>query len=200
LAFAFAPEVFTVAPVRTKSLPSFTLSWVCAPFGVSHDFQPPSLAGTTASPGISSPLAPWIREIHSPRDYLARYVPSSGFLNLLTAFPSPYLAVLFHTADTWGFSLQSFPLSRSRDVSRRPCALLSFRLRDLPSEEGRPSAAVAFRALLPSRIRCFRFAVKLSGCPLLSWDFFPLGFSLSPPWMVLPPSSPPVLCSRFAEA
>jgi hypothetical protein len=76
--------------------------------------------GTTASPGVSSPLAPRVREIHSPRVYLARFVPPSGFLNLLTVFPSPYLAALFHAADTWGFSLQSFPFSRSRYVSQRP--------------------------------------------------------------------------------
>ena len=76
--------------------------------------------GPTASPGVSSPLAPWVREIHSPRVYLTRFVPPSGFLNLLTAFPSPYLAALFHAADTLGFSLQSFPLSRSRYVSQRP--------------------------------------------------------------------------------
>ena len=95
----------------------------------SHGIAPPSefslcLAavplGSTASPGVSSPLAPSVREIHSPRDCLSRFVPPSGFLNLLTAFPSPYLAALFHAADTWGFSLQSFPLSRSCYVSQRP--------------------------------------------------------------------------------
>jgi hypothetical protein len=75
---------------------------------------------TTASPGVSSPLAPSVREIYSPRVYLTRFVPPSGFLNLLTAFPSQYLAALFHAADTCGFSLQSFPLSRSRSASRRP--------------------------------------------------------------------------------
>jgi hypothetical protein len=176
----------------------------------SHGFAPPSESLTTfrrrplaGRPPLLGFLPLWrlgIREIHSPRVCLARFVPPSGFLNLLTAFPSPYLADLFHSADTWGFSLQSFPLSRSRDVSQRLFALLSFSFRDLPSEEGRPSDAAAFRALLPSRIRCFRFAVTLSGCPLLSWDSFPLGFSLSPPWTVLPPSSPPDLGSRFAEA
>jgi hypothetical protein len=77
---------------------------------------------------------------------------------------------------------------------------MSFSHRDLPSEEGRPSVAVAFRALLPSRIRCFRFAVTLARGPLLSWDSSSLGFSLSSPWRVLPPSSPLALGSRSAEA
>jgi hypothetical protein len=35
---------------------------------------------------------------------------------------------------------------------------------------------------------------------MLSWDFSPLGFSLSLPWTMLPPSSPPALGFRSAEA
>jgi hypothetical protein len=175
----------------------------------SHGFAPPSefslfLAavprGSTASPGVSSPLAPWVREIHLSRGYLTRFVPPSGFLNLLTVSASPHFAALFHAADTLGFSLQSFPLSRSRYASRRPLPSCRSVTQDLPSEKGRPSIAVAFRALLPSRIRCLRFAVILSGCPLLSWDSSSLGFSLSSPWRVLPPPSPPALGSRSAEA
>jgi hypothetical protein len=117
--FRPALEVFTVAPVGAEEHLPFTLSWDCAPFGVSL-FLAAAPHGPAASPGVWSPLAPSVREIHSSRVCLIRFVPPSGFLNLLTAYPSPYFATLFHAADTLGFSLQSFPLSRSRDASRRP--------------------------------------------------------------------------------
>jgi hypothetical protein len=79
-------------------------------------------------------------------------------------------------------------------------ALLSFTCRHLPSEEGRPSAGAAFRALLPSGVRCFQLAVTLAVSPLLSWDSSPLGFSPFPPSRMLPSSSPPALGSRPAGA
>jgi hypothetical protein len=44
-------------------------------------------------------------------------------------------------------------------------------------------------------VRCYTHR-----CPLLSWAFPSLGFSLSRPWSLLPGSSPPGLGFRSAEA
>lgn len=80
-------------------------------------------------------MTPPVREVHLPRVYLTRYVPSSGFFNLLTAYSSPHCAALFHAADACGV----FPSERS-PLKKRCClstahALLSFSNRHPSSEE-----------------------------------------------------------------
>jgi len=71
--------------------------------------------------GVSGPYSVVSARSPLPRVYLTRYVPPSGFLNLLTVYSADHLAGLFHPADTPGIStLQSFLL-----VTRRaPCRSL----------------------------------------------------------------------------
>ena len=92
-------------------------------------------------------MTPPVREVYLPRVYRARYVPSSGFFNLLTVYSSPHCAALFHATDACGV----FPSERS-PLKKRFClstarALLSFPGRHPSSEEERHVAKAAFRAL-----------------------------------------------------
>jgi len=86
---------FLPGPCR-RSIKCGRLSWGSLPYGVLGAGSPPS------------------------RVCLTRSVPSSGFLNLLTASSSPHRVALFHATDTWGFSLQSISLTRIGSASRRP--------------------------------------------------------------------------------
>lgn len=155
---------------------------------------------TAASPGVPSPLTPPVREVHLPRVYRARYVPPSGFFNLLTAYSSPHCAALFHAADACGvLPSELSPLKKLCRLSAAS-ALLSFPGRHPSSEEERRVARAAFRALVLLRVRCARSPVKVYQRPMLSWNFSPLGFSLFPPWRMLPTSSPHALGARSTEA
>jgi hypothetical protein len=159
-----------------------------------------SLVSAAASPGVPSPMAPSVQEVHLPRVCLARFVPPSGFLNLLAASSSPHLVALFHATSAWGFSLQSFPLPRSGSVSRRP----------MPSCRSPGDASLPKEDDLRRRSPSGLFSPCESvapGSPLsspvarCSPGILPsLGFSLSLPWSLLPASSPPVLVLGTAEA
>jgi len=56
------------------------------------------------SHGISFPTAHDESEVHLTRVCLTRYVPLTGFLNLLGLYSSRNLPVLFHTGDAHGIS------------------------------------------------------------------------------------------------
>jgi hypothetical protein len=57
---------------------------------------------------VSSLLAFKAIEVYLPRVYLARYVPLSGFLNLLAVYSFECPGVLFHTPDTFRVRLPEF--------------------------------------------------------------------------------------------
>jgi hypothetical protein len=145
-------------------------------------------------------LTPRIREIHSPRVCLARFVPPSGFLNLLAAFPSPHLAALFHAADACGVLPSELSPPRGAvpplgglcpPVVRPPAP--PFRRRMTPG--GRRLQGFAPLAESVAPVRCYT-----PRRPMLSWACSPLGFSFPRPWSLLPGSSPPGLGFRSAEA
>jgi hypothetical protein len=145
-------------------------------------------------------LTPRIREIHSPRVYLARFVPPSGFLNLLTAFSSPHLAALFHAADAcWVLPSELSPPRGAVPPLDGLCPPVvlppspPFRRRMTPGGRRLQGFVPLLESVAP--VRCYT-----PRCPMLSWASPSLGFSLSRPWSLLPGSSPPGLGFRSAEA
>jgi hypothetical protein len=145
-------------------------------------------------------LTPRIREIYLPRVCLTRFVPPSGFLNLLAAFPSPHLVALFHATDACGVLPPELSPPRGAVPplgGRCPPVVLPpappFRRRMTPG--GRRLQGFVPRVESVAPVRCYT-----PRCPLLSWAFPPLGFSFSRPWSLLPGSSPPGLGFRSAEA
>jgi hypothetical protein len=145
-------------------------------------------------------LTPRIREIHLPRVYLARFVPPSGFLNLLTAFSSPHLAALFHATDAcWVLPSELSPPRGAVPPLDGLCPPVvlppspPFRRRMTPGGRRLQGFVPLLESVAP--VRCYT-----PRCPMLSWACSPLGFSLSRPWSLLPGSSPHGLGFRSAEA
>jgi hypothetical protein len=145
-------------------------------------------------------VTPRIREIHLPRVYLTRFVPPAGFLNLLTAFPSPHLAALFHATDACGVLPSELSPPRGAvpplDGLCPPVVLPPsppFRRRMTPGGRRLQGFVPLLESVAP--VCCYT-----PRCSLLSWVSSPLGFSLSRPWSLLPGSSPPGLGFRSAEA
>jgi len=88
-----------------------------------------------------------------------------------------------------GFSLQGVSLVKSRRGSSPwPCPLVVHREAPLLAE--RPSSQPHFRALLPSRVRNVRRAVKRAGRPIPSWAFPSPGLASLRPSVALPRPSP----------
>jgi hypothetical protein len=105
--------------------------------------------------GFPSPLAPSAWEVYLPTKLcLLRFVPSPGFLNLMTACSSQYLVALFHVTGTCGV------LPSELSPCKEPCrlspafALLSFPVQHPVSEKTRHMNEAAFRALLSLKVRC----------------------------------------------
>ena len=195
-----APEVFAFAPSRQNYFRPSPSHGIESPPESTHGTLPPSLISTAASPGVPAPLTPRIREIHSPRVYLARFVPPSGFLNLLTVFPSPHLVALFHATDVCGVLPSELSPPRGTgpplDGLCPPVVLPPappFRRRTVPGGRRLQGFVPLVESVAP--VRCYA-----RRCPLLSWAFPSLGFSLSLPWRLLPTSSPPDLGFQPAEA
>ena len=109
------------------------------PSGHSHVVEPPSgynpfrpvvlrqfyRTGHDSSRGVSAPSTHQLERVHSTPACHAEYVPSSGFLTLLTAYSSPERPALFHAGNVHGVSLfRGFPppLS-SNDSSSQNCTL-----------------------------------------------------------------------------
>jgi hypothetical protein len=99
----FGPLRSLLTQLCRRSSRSDCLSWGLAPLGAS---------------GMRSPLATGL--------CLPGYVPPSGFLNLLTAFSSPYLAALFHAACTCGVLPSELSPSKEPFRLSTALALLSF--------------------------------------------------------------------------
>jgi hypothetical protein len=123
-----------------------------------------SLAKATASPGVLPSMAQSAREVHHPRALPARSVPPTGFLNLMTAYPSSYLAVLFHTACTCEVHpSESSPPSEPHRLSTA-VALMSFHSPHPPPEGGRQKKSGRLQGFAPlgSPLRPTR-RLKLAG-------------------------------------
>jgi hypothetical protein len=101
-------------------------------------------------------MTPSVREVYYPRAYHTRYVPPSGFFNLLTGYSSPHCAALFHAADACGVFPPELSPPKKRYCLSTAHALLSFPDRHPSSEEERHMAEAAFRALFLLRVRCAR--------------------------------------------
>jgi hypothetical protein len=105
---------------------------------------------TTSSLGFSAPSAHISSRSPPPRVYLTRFVPSSGFLPLLTVCSSPSLPALFHAGALMGFvPFRAFPSHRAGTPfnARFPHAVSSRRLdeRDVratkqPTEADHPTS------------------------------------------------------------
>jgi hypothetical protein len=145
-----------------------------------------------ASPEVASPSAHRDESIYvtCPGFCLARYVPSSGFLTLLTACSRLIRPTVVSSRSAHGVSsLQSFSLHRSRSASRRP--LPSCRSDIGPTRRSRPKGLTWSAAVRDADfVRCVRVssdappaglctslesvvsgaAVKPSQRSLLSWD------------------------------
>jgi hypothetical protein len=107
------------------------------------------------------------------RVYLTRFVPSSGFLNLLTAYSSPYLVALFHATDACGVLPPELSPFKDWCCLSAVRALLSFQRRHLPSEEGRRVAKAAYRAFFPLKVRCALVRRLKLTCARCSPGLFP---------------------------
>lgn len=145
-------------------------------------------------------MTPRIREIHPPRVCLARFVPPSGFLNLLAVFPSPYRVALFRATDAYGVLPSELSLPRGAvpplgglcpPVVRPPAP--PFRRRMTPGDRRLQGFVPLAESVAP--VCCYT-----PRCPMLSWASAPLGYSFSRPWILLPGSSPHGLGFRSAEA
>lgn len=147
----------------------------------------------TASPGVSCPSAPSAWGVHSCRGSrppatfrLQGFAPSCRFP------PPRAFRVCFAPVALVGFTLQGFPLSRSRTAFSAAVALLAFAAADglpiclawigsvgaaspiLPDRTARTPAAS--RALLPSRVRSRRLRDRAKPRPIPSWACASLGF------------------------
>jgi hypothetical protein len=163
-----------------------------------------------ASHGISSPSAHTTWRVHSSRVYLARYVPSTGFLTLLTVFSSPSLPALFHAGNARGVSpFRGFP-SRGAALPPRKCiTLLAFFparcLHLQPGGGGRPLPRhLGFREGPFDRLQGFYLPKSPSSTAnsfrfyrgsIPSWAF---SFLRSSPRAQMQRISPPLLSRAFA--
>jgi len=133
------------------------------------------------------------RQIGSPltRACLTRYVPSSGFRNLLTACSSSILVGLFHPTDIRG--IRPPELSPRHEPwhlagARCPPAVAAFRSRVLgfPLTGSWPPTGLCSRVELVHD----RSGVTPAGQPMLSWTFSSLGCAArgdGPAFAVPPP-------------
>jgi hypothetical protein len=145
-----------------ESLPSFTLSWDCAPFGVPRGFLPP--------PSLERPPLLGFRSLwrHRSGKFTVHGFTSPATFRLQVfstswRFPPPRtLVALFHATDTCGVFPSELSPFKERFRLSTALALLSFLHRSLPSEEGRPSVKAAFRALFPLKVRCSDLLFKLT--------------------------------------
>jgi hypothetical protein len=130
----FDPEVFHSRPDRQTKVYRTSSRKVLLAFRVLPTCTVPGITPGHSFHEVFVPSASSVPGVHESRACLTRYVPLAGFLNLLAAYSSKYLAGLFRPADTHGIlTLQSFLLPTSRTPFRRRVALLTLPSRNSQS-------------------------------------------------------------------